>query len=51
MMHFIWMIVALILFFIAIESSVTFWLNSGTNSESKDFIHTIREKINKKSAS
>ncbi|MGE7119694.1 hypothetical protein ACQKIC_05755 [Peribacillus sp. NPDC046944] len=51
LMHFIWMIVALVLFFVVIESSVTFWLNHGTDSESKDFIHAIREKIIKKSAS
>lgn len=50
-MHFIWMIIALISFFIVFESSVTFWLNSGTGSASKDVIHTIREKFNKKSVS
>jgi hypothetical protein len=53
-MHFIWMIAAIILFFIAIEMSVSFWLNSETDKEmpkSKEIIHTIREKLVRKSVS
>ena len=53
-MFIVWWAVAIFIFFIALESGVSFWLNSETDKEmskSKEMIHTIRSKLVRKSAS
>ncbi|MBK5462789.1 MULTISPECIES: hypothetical protein [Peribacillus] len=53
-MYIIWVALAIMLFFIAFEFGVSFWLNSETDKEmskSKEMIHTIRAKLVRKSAS
>ncbi|WP_207198814.1 hypothetical protein [Peribacillus sp. TH14] len=52
--YIIWVALAIMLFFIAFEFGVSFWLNSETDKEmskSKEMIHTIRAKLVRKSAS
>ncbi len=50
----IWSAVAIFLFFIALESGVSFWLNSEKEEEmskSKEMFHIIRNKLLRKSVS
>lgn len=53
-MFIIWWAVAIFLFFIALESGVSFWLNSEKEEEmskSKEMFHIIRNKLRRKSVS
>lgn len=53
-MFIIWWAVAIFLFFIALESGVSFWLNSEKEEEmskSKEMFHIIRNKLLRKSVS
>jgi hypothetical protein len=52
-MFIIWWAVAIFLFFIALESSVSFWLNLEKEgmSKSKEMFHIIRNKLLRKSVS
>ncbi|TWE04412.1 hypothetical protein FB545_1507 [Peribacillus frigoritolerans] len=51
-MFIIWWALAIFLFFIALESGVSFWLNSEKEEEmSKQLFHIIRNKLLRKSVS
>jgi hypothetical protein len=52
-MFIIWWAVAIFLFFIALESGVSFWLNFEKEgmSKSKEMFHIIRNKLLRKSVS